>query len=220
MHAPMKIAVAGATGRVGRHVVNVLTAEGHDVVAMSRSTGVDVITGDGLADALTGAEVIIDVASGPSPDQETATRFFTTEARNLHQAGQRAGVARMVVASIIGIDKFTAGYNAAKLAHEEAMLAGPIPVRVLRAAQFHELVAQLVEWGTRDGVSYVPQMRTQLVAARAVARALADLATNPGPASGRPGRRSRRSPARGRKTSSTWPCCSRPRAVTRPGSRA
>ncbi len=61
------------------------------------------------------------------------------------------------------------------------MLAGPIPVRVLRAAQFHELVPQLVEWGTRDGVSYVPQMRTQLVAARAVARALADLATSPGP---------------------------------------
>ena len=94
----------------------------------------------------------------------------------------------MVVASIIGIDKFTAGYNAAKLAHEQAMLAGPIPVRVLRAAQFHELVAQLVEWGTHDGVSYVPQMRTQLVAARAVARALADLATNrgPGPAAGVP----------------------------------
>ena len=87
MHAPMKIAVAGATGRVGRHVADVLTAQGHDVVAMSRSTGVDVITGDGLAEALTGTEVIIDVASGPSPDQETATRFFTTEARNLHQAG-------------------------------------------------------------------------------------------------------------------------------------
>jgi uncharacterized protein YbjT (DUF2867 family) len=86
------------------------------------------------------------------------------------------------VVSIIGIDRFTAGYNAAKVAHEKAMLAGPIPVRVLRAAQFHELVAQLVEWGTHGEVSYLPKMRTQLAAARTVAEALADLATGPEPA--------------------------------------
>jgi uncharacterized protein YbjT (DUF2867 family) len=87
----------------------------------------------------------------------------------------------MIVVSIIRIDRFTAGYGAAKLAHERAMLSGPIPVRVLRAAQFHEFVAQLVEWGTQGEVSYVPKMRTQLVAARTVAEALADLATEPGP---------------------------------------
>ncbi len=177
MQARRKVAVAGATGRVGRHVVDVLKAGGHDVVAMSRSGGVDVVTGDGLAEALAGVECIIDVASGPSPDQEAATKFFTAAARNLQKAGERAGVRRMVVVSIIGIDRFTAGYMAAKAAHERAMLSGPIPVRILRAAQFHEFVAQLVEWGRQGEVSYVPRMRTQLVAAWSVAQALADLAT-------------------------------------------
>ena len=179
LQTPMKIAVAGATGRVGRHVVDVLTAEGHDVVAMSRSSGVDVVTGQGLDEALTGVECIIDAATGPSPDQKAATEFFTAAARNLHQAGERAGVRRMVVVSIIGTDRFTAGYGAAKIAHEKAMLSGPIPVRVLRAAQFHEFVAQLVEWGRQGEVSLVPRMRIQPVAARTVAQALADLAADP-----------------------------------------
>jgi len=179
LQTPMKIAVAGATGRVGRHVVDVLKAEGHDVVAMSRSSGVDVVTGQGLALALTGVECIIDAATGPSPDQKAATEFFTAAARNLHQAGERAGVRRMVVVSIIGIDRFTAGYGAAKIAHEKAMRSGPIPVRVLRAAQFHEFVAQLVEWGRQGEVSLVPRMRIQPVAARTVAQALADLAADP-----------------------------------------
>ena len=179
LQTPMKIAVAGATGRVGRHVVDVLKAEGHDVVAMSRSSGVDVVTGQGLALALTGVECIIDAATGPSPDQKAATEFFTAAARNLHQAGERAGVRRMVVVSIIGTDRFTAGYGAAKIAHEKAMLSGPIPVRVLRAAQFHEFVAQLVEWGRQGEVSLVPRMRIQPVAARTVAQALADLAADP-----------------------------------------
>lgn len=179
MQARRKIAVAGATGRVGRHVVDVLKEAGHDVVAISRSGGVDVITGDGLAGALTGVECIIDVATGPSPEQEAATRFFTTATRNLQEAGQRAGVRRIVVVSIIGIDGLTAGYNVAKLAHEEAMLSGPIPARILRAAQFHEFVAQLMEWGRQGDVCYVQKMRTQPVAARTVAEALADLATAP-----------------------------------------
>jgi uncharacterized protein YbjT (DUF2867 family) len=189
MQAGSKIAVAGATGRVGRHLVEVLKAQGHDVVAMSRSSGVDVVTGDGLAQALAGVECIIDVATTPSPDQAAATEFFTAAARNLHQAGVRAGVGRMVVVSIIGCDRFSAGYNAAKVAHERAMLSGPIPVRILRAAQFHEFVAQLVDWGRQGEVSYVPKGRTQLVAARTVAQALADLATAPetAPAAGSAG---------------------------------
>jgi uncharacterized protein YbjT (DUF2867 family) len=183
MQARRKIAVAGATGRVGRHVVDVLEAGGHDVVVMSRSSGVDVVTGDGLAKALTGVECIIDVATGPSPDRQAATEFFTTAAHNLHEAGQRAGVRRMVVVSIIGCDRFTAGYGAAKAAHERAMLSGPIPVRILRAAQFHEFVAQLVDWGRQGEVSYVQNMRVQPVAARTVAQALVDLATSSEPAS-------------------------------------
>ena len=174
----MRIAVAGATGRVGSHVVDVLEAEGHDVVAMSRSRGVDVVTGAGLEEALEGAECVIDAATGSSPDQEAATQFFTAATRNLLEAGERAGVRRIVVVSIIGIDRFSGGYSAAKLAHERAMLAGPIPVQILRAAQFHEFVAQLVDWGMQGEASYVPRMRTQLVAARTVAQALAELATS------------------------------------------
>jgi uncharacterized protein YbjT (DUF2867 family) len=174
-----RIAVAGATGRVGRHVVDVLQAGGHDVVAISRSRGVDVITGDGLAAALDGAESIIDTATGPSPEQHAATEFFTTAARNLQEAGSRAGVRRLVVVSIIGTDKYTAGYGAAKIAHERAALAGPVPAQILRAAQFHEFVEVLMTWGRRGDVVYLPGMRTQLVAARTVAEALAALALSP-----------------------------------------
>jgi uncharacterized protein YbjT (DUF2867 family) len=178
MQPAKKIAVAGATGRVGRHVVEVLAERGCEAVPISRVLGVDVITGKGLAAALTGVDCVIDAASGPSPEQDAATTFFTTAARNLHAAGERAGVRRMIVVSIIGTDRFTAGYGAAKIAHEQAMRAGPIPIHVLRAAQFHEFVSQLVDWGTQGEVSYVPRMRTQLVAARTVAEVLVALATD------------------------------------------
>jgi uncharacterized protein YbjT (DUF2867 family) len=178
MNTQQRIAVAGATGRVGRHVVDVLEDDGHEVVPISRSTGVDVVTGDGLAEALAGVTTVIDVATGPSPEQEAATRFFRTAARNLQEYGERAGVQRLVVVSIIGIDRFTGGYQAAKLEHERLSLAGSIPARILRAAQFHEFVAELVEWGRNGEASYVPKMRTQLVAARTVAEALAGMATD------------------------------------------
>jgi uncharacterized protein YbjT (DUF2867 family) len=175
----MRIAVVGATGRVGRPAVDLLRNAGHDVVAISRSNGVDVITGEGLAKALIGVESVIDAASTPSPAQKEATQFFTTASRNLLAAAERAGVRRIIVVSIIGIDRFTAGYMAAKKVHEKAMQSGPIPTRILRAAQFHELVPQMIEWGKKGDVSYVPKMRTQLVAARAAAQALADLAADP-----------------------------------------
>jgi uncharacterized protein YbjT (DUF2867 family) len=174
---PAKIAVAGATGRLGRHVVGVLGAEGHEVVPISRSAGVDVITGDGLADVVTGADAIIDVTAGPSSEQRAATEFFTTAARNLQQAGERAGVARYVVVSIIGIEKSAGGYGSAKLAHERAVLAGPVPARILRVAQFHELVGVLMDMGRQGDVIYLPEMRTQIIAARTVAEALAAMAT-------------------------------------------
>jgi uncharacterized protein YbjT (DUF2867 family) len=174
----MKIAVLGGTGRAGRHAVDALTEQGHDVVAMSRSTGVDVITGDGLDAALAGVETVVDAATGPSPEREPATEFFTTAARNLQEAAQRAGVERIVVVSIIGTDRFSGGYGAAKLAHEEATLAGPIPAVIVRASQFYELVGQLVDWGRRGDTIQVPRMRTQPVAARTVGEALARLATD------------------------------------------
>jgi uncharacterized protein YbjT (DUF2867 family) len=183
MQERTKIAVAGATGRVGRHVVDVLEEAGHDVVRMSRSTGVDVVTGEGLSEALAGVDCIVDAASWPKNEQEPATEFFIAASRNLQEEGERAGVQRIVVVSIIGADRFTTGYIASKVPHEEAMRSGPIPVRILRAAQFHEFVPLFLEWGRQGDVIYVPQMRTQLVAARTVAEALADLATGSTPAS-------------------------------------
>ena len=181
-----RIAVAGATGRVGRHTVDVLHEGGHDAVAISRSNGVDVITGDGLAAALKGVETVIDVTTGPSPEQGPATEFFTTAIRNLEEAGVQAGVHKLVVVSIIGVDKSTAGYGAAKLAHERAALAGPIPARILRAAQFHELVKMLMGWGRQGDVVYLPKMRTQIVAARTVGEELAAVALSDEPEGARP----------------------------------
>jgi uncharacterized protein YbjT (DUF2867 family) len=167
-----RIAVVGASGRAGHHLVDVLTERGHEVVPVSRTHGVDVITGEGLAEALAGVDAIVDVATGPSPEEQAATEFFTTAARNL----QAAGAPLIVAASILGVQHFSSGYGAAVLAHERALLAGPSPVRFLRASQFHELVEQLMTWGRREDRVVVPKMRTQLVAARTVAEALADLA--------------------------------------------
>ena len=174
-----KIAVAGATGRVGSHLVAILEQRGHDVVPIARSEGVDVVSGEGLDEALVGVETIVDAATGPSPDQEEATAFFTASARNLQRAGAAAGATRIVLVSIIGIDKFRGGYNAAKMAQERTLLEGPLPVRIVRAAQFHEFVEPLAGWTIRDGVAYVPEMRTQLVAARVVAETLADAVEEP-----------------------------------------
>jgi uncharacterized protein YbjT (DUF2867 family) len=138
---------------------------------------VDVVTGKALA----GVECVIDVASGPSPIKRRPPSS-SPRRRGTCTRPVNGPVQRMIVVSIIGLDRFTAGYMAAKVAHEKAMLSGPIPVRILRAAQFHEFVAQLVEWGRQGDISYLPKMRTQLVAARTVAQALADLATDPGSA--------------------------------------
>jgi uncharacterized protein YbjT (DUF2867 family) len=175
----MRIAVVGATGRVGHHIADVLAERGHDVVPMARSLGIDVITREGLAEALQGADGVVDASTWPTPDEAEATRFFTTAARNLHELGSAAGVRRLVIVSIIGTERFGGGYGKAKFAHERAALGGPIPTRVLRAAQFHEFVEELVGWATRGDVATLPDMRTQLVAARTVAEALADLVTAP-----------------------------------------
>src|SRR4051812_3824238 len=177
-----RIAVAGGTGRLGRHVVDVLRERGYEPVSMSRATGVDVVTGQGLDEALRGVHTVIDAATGPSPDEKEATEFFTASAGNLQAAGERAGVERLVVVSIIGIDRMSGGgYQAAKLVHEQRSLAGPVPATILRAAQFHEFVEPVIGWGTGDGVAYVANMRTQIVAARTAAEALVDIVEGGGP---------------------------------------
>ncbi|MFD4911289.1 SDR family oxidoreductase [Kitasatospora purpeofusca] len=178
------VAVVGATGRLGEHVVRVLAERGHEVVAISRSAGVDIVTGEGLDKALTGVGVVIDTSGTPSADETVATGFFTAAAANLHAAGARAGVELIVSVSILGIDASTGGYYRAKVAHEKALTAGPLPVRILRAAQFHEFVEPLVSWGRQGDTVHVPLMRTQLVAAAAVAEALVDLAEGPAPEPG------------------------------------
>jgi uncharacterized protein YbjT (DUF2867 family) len=182
MQQRRRIAVAGATGRVGRPTVEVLEAAGHDVVSMSRATGVDVVTGEGLSEALAGVDCIVDAASWPSNEQGPATEFFIAASRNLQEEGERAGVQRIVVVSIIGADRFNTGYIASKIPHERAMQSGAVPVSILRAAQFHEFVPLFLEWGRQGDVIYVPRMRTQLVAARTVAEGLADLANGSAPA--------------------------------------
>jgi hypothetical protein len=150
-----------------------------DMTSWRSRERVDLVSGKGLAEALTGVESVVDAASTPTPDEKAATEFFIAAARNLHEAGKRAGVRRMIVVSIIGIDRFTSSYMVAKVAHEKAALAGPIPARILRAAQFHELVPPFIEWGTKGDVSYVPDLRSNFVAARVVGEQLAQLATDP-----------------------------------------
>jgi uncharacterized protein YbjT (DUF2867 family) len=179
MTTPKRIVVVGATGRLGSQLVDGLEARGHTVVKASRTYGVDVITKDGLADALAGADVIIDSATQPTPDMDAATAFFTTSTANLHEAGHAAGVERMLTLSIIGAHRFDSGFLGSVNAHEAAALAGPVPADIVRASQFHEFVGQLVDWSTQDGVASVPKMRTQPVATRALAEAIADLVEQP-----------------------------------------
>jgi uncharacterized protein YbjT (DUF2867 family) len=176
MSTTKRIAVAGGTGRVGRPLVAELTARGHDAVALARATGVDVSTGAGLEEALAGVEVVVDALGAPSTEQVEVAAFFATTAGHLHDAARRAGVRRMVVVSVIGADRFTAGYPAAKLAHERSMQTGPVSVDVVRIAQLHEFVEQVVAWGRDGEVTRVREMRANLVAARTVAEALADVA--------------------------------------------
>ncbi len=175
----MRIAVAGATGVVGRHVAAAVGAAGHDLVPISRADGIDLATGEGLDAALRGVDVVIDATSpGPRPDGSDRD-FFRTSAGNLHRVGCEQEVSHLVVLSIVGIDGAVDGHPAAKLVHEEAALVGPVPVTVLRATQFHEFPAQTIGW-TSDGTSArVPHSRVQTVAARTVGEVLVEVAAGP-----------------------------------------
>ncbi|MCM6775986.1 NAD(P)H-binding protein [Nocardia sp. CDC159] len=172
----MRIAVIGASGRIGREVVDVLNNQGHETVSITRAAGVDVYTGEGLARALAGAQAVVDATNASTTETAAVTEFFATVAHNVQREAVAAGVRHIVVVSIIGIDRFTAGHYAGKLAQERAYLAGPLPVRILRAAQFHEFTEMMLDWTTRGDTACVPRTRTQLVAARTVAERLAELA--------------------------------------------
>ena len=175
----MKLAIAGGTGVVGRHVVSAAQAQGHEGTVLSRSAGVDIVAGDGLADALTGVQTIVDVTNSGTQEERASTDFFVAAAGNLQRAGAQAGVEHIVTLSIVGIDEVPFGYYAAKLAHERVAASGPVPATILRATQFHELPAQMIGWTAEDGVAHLPDLTVQSVAARTVADVLVELAAAP-----------------------------------------
>jgi uncharacterized protein YbjT (DUF2867 family) len=173
----MRLAVAGGTGTVGRYVVETARASGHDVVLLTRSAAVDVLSGAGLMEALAGVTAVIDTLNPHARRRSQVEDFFTATSRRLQEAGAGAGVQHLVTLSILGIDRASAyGYYQAKVAQEAAVNAGPVPVTVLRASQFFEFPAQLVSRVRRGRVALVPRMRSQPVAARTVAEHLVRLA--------------------------------------------
>jgi uncharacterized protein YbjT (DUF2867 family) len=177
----MRIAVAGGTGAVGRQVVEVARERGHDPVALSRSTGVDLTSGAGLVEALRGVSAAIDVTSISTLNADASRRFFGAVTRNLLAAQREAGVAHHLALSIIGVDRAPYGYYAGKVLQEQLIEAGDVPWTILRAAQFHEFAGQIFGRVRIGPLVIVPRMRSQPVAARAVARHLVALAER-GPA--------------------------------------
>jgi uncharacterized protein YbjT (DUF2867 family) len=177
----VRIAVAGATGVVGRHVVAELGRRGHESVPFARSHGVDVMRLDGLADHLAGVDAVIDTLGITTSRRKPATDFFTTTSRNLLEAERAAGVDRHILLSIVGIDGSSFGYYRAKVAQEEAARAIDPAVTILRATQFHEFAEQMLERMKAGPVVTVPRMRSATVAASEVAAALVDLAESPKP---------------------------------------
>ncbi|MGK5684250.1 SDR family oxidoreductase [Actinoplanes sp. URMC 104] len=174
----MNIAVAGGTGWVGRLVVEQARARGHEVVVISRSTGVDLTTGEGLDDALRGVDVVVDVTNVETLSRKASVAFFETTTRTLLAAEERAGVRHHVVLSIVGVDRVDSGYYEGKRRQERLALDGPIPATVLRATQFHEFAAQLLD-RVPGPVKLVPAMLSRPVAASEVAAELVRLAEGP-----------------------------------------
>jgi len=178
----MRVAVAGGTGTAGSYAVAAAEARGHEVVSLSRRAGVDLMTGAGLEAALEGVDVIIDAAGRRTWDRQKAEAFFTTSVRRLQEVGRQKGVRRLVVLSIVGADRAPLGYYKAKLAHEAAALEGPLPVTILRATQFYELAAQMLNRTRFGPVALMPRMRSQPIAARTVGEVLVEVATGSGAA--------------------------------------
>ncbi|WP_312521065.1 SDR family oxidoreductase, partial [Stutzerimonas nitrititolerans] len=173
----MKIVVVGGSGLIGSNVVHRLRRDGHETVAASPGSGVNTITGEGLARALEGAQVVIDVANSPSFEDGAVLKFFETSSRNLLAAEAQAGVEHHLALSVVGTDRLPqSGYFRAKVAQEKLIQASRIPYTILRATQFFEFVGSIVEAASeRDGIRLSPAL-IQPIAADDVAAALADLA--------------------------------------------
>jgi uncharacterized protein YbjT (DUF2867 family) len=170
----MKITVIGASGLIGTKVVDLLTAEGHEVVAASRSSGVDVLTGDGLAQALSGADALVDVTNSPSFDDDPVMEFFTTSTTNLVAAAKAAGVGHYVALSIVGVDGLPdSGYMRAKVVQETIITESGVPYTILRATQFAEFTGAITDSMTAGDEVRVPDALIQPVAANDVARNVA-----------------------------------------------
>ena len=174
----MRIAVAGATGNVGSLTVSALERAGHDVVRISRSLGVDLLTGDGLAPALAEVEAVIDTTNCTATDREAAVAHFGTTTRNLLAAEHAAGVRHHVLLSIAGVHRVEGNaHYAGKREQERLVSAGPVPWTIVPATQFHDFAAMVTGWTEHDGVAEIAPLLVQPIAPADVADVLAELAT-------------------------------------------
>lgn len=173
----MKIVVIGGSGLIGSNVVNRLRSNGHETVAASPSKGVNALTGQGLAEALAGAQVVIDVANSPSFEDTAVMDFFQTSSRNLLAAEAAAGVEHHLALSIVGAERLPhSGYFRAKIAQEALIKASKTPYTLLRATQFFEFIEGIVESGVDGDTIRLSPALIQPIAADDVAAVLADLA--------------------------------------------
>lgn len=173
----MKIVVIGGTGLIGRQVIEHVTEHGHDAVAASPSTGVNALTGEGLADALAGADVVVDVTNSPSFEDQAVLDFFRTSTTNLLAAEKVAGVGHHVALSVVGIERMLdAGYFRAKQAQEHLIRESGVPFSIVHATQFFEFASAIGDSATADGEVRLPGAPVQPMAASDVAKAVAKAA--------------------------------------------
>jgi uncharacterized protein YbjT (DUF2867 family) len=176
----MKIVVIGGTGLIGTKLVNRLREKGHEVVAASPNTGVNTITGEGLAKALAGAQVVVDLANSPSFEDEAVLEFFETSCHNLLAAEAAAGVGHHLALSVVGTERLLEnGYFRAKMAQENLIKASGIPYTILHSTQFFEFIDGIIKSGSEGDVIRLSPALVQPIASDDVAAALADLALGP-----------------------------------------